>query len=128
MRRTAIYSVTANGGKGYVGGRWSPDSSTITANIKTFGQFRLLTDTTPPSGRLLSKGPGGVVFKVGDDLSGLASYELEVNGQFRLLRYEHKNATLFTERNDKLGPPLRGPATLRLTDQAGNEKIISVVL
>ncbi|MBT9395556.1 M23 family metallopeptidase [Hymenobacter sp. NST-14] len=128
LRRTAIYSVTAKGGRGYVGGKWSADGTSITANIKTFGQFRLLTDTIPPSGRLLSKGAGGVVFKVGDDLSGLASYELEINGQFRLLRYEHKNATLFTERDDTLGPPLRGPATLRLTDQAGNEKVISVVL
>lgn len=128
LRRTAIYSIAANGGKGYVGGKWNEDGTTITAPIKTFGQFRLLTDTTPPSGRLLSKGAGGVVFKVGDDLSGLASYRLEVNGQFRLLRYEHKNATLFTERADTLGPALRGPATLRLTDQAGNEAVINVVL
>ncbi|SET50454.1 M23 family metallopeptidase [Hymenobacter actinosclerus] len=128
LRRSAIYSVTAKGGKGYVGGKWSPDGSSITASVRGFGQFRILTDTTPPSGRLLSKGANGVVFKVGDDLSGLASYQLEVNGQFRLLRYEHKNATLFTERSDTLGPALRGPATLRLTDQAGNEKVINVVL
>ncbi|SHM05251.1 M23 family metallopeptidase [Hymenobacter psychrotolerans] len=127
-RRTAIYGVTAKGGKAYVGGKWDAAGTTISANIKTFGQFRILTDTIPPSGRLLSKGPGGVVFKVGDDLSGLASYKLEVNGQFHLLRFEHKNATLFSERTDKLGPPLRGPATLRLTDQAGNEKVINVTL
>ncbi|MBT2557499.1 M23 family metallopeptidase [Hymenobacter sp. ISL-91] len=128
LRRSAIYSISAKGGKGYVGGKWSEDGSSITASIRAFGQFRILTDTVPPSGRLLSKGAAGVVFKVGDDLSGLASYKLEVNGQFRMLRYEHKNATLFTERTDTLGPPLRGPATLRLTDQAGNEKVINVVL
>ncbi|MET4105215.1 M23 family metallopeptidase [Hymenobacter sp. UYP22] len=127
-RRTAIYSVTAKGGRAYVGGKWSPDGSSITAPIKTFGQFKLLTDTIPPSARLISRGPGGVVFKVGDDLSGLASYKLEVNGQFRLLRFEHKNATIYSERDDTLGPPLRGPATLRLTDQAGNEKVINLVL
>ncbi|WP_139921060.1 M23 family metallopeptidase [Hymenobacter sp. DG01] len=126
QRRSAIYSVTPKGGRAYVGGKWQ--GNTITAPIKTFGQFRILTDTIPPSARLLSKGPGGVVFKIGDDLSGIASYQLEVNGQFRLLRFEHKNATLFSERDDKLGPPLRGPATLRLTDQAGNEKVIHVTL
>jgi len=127
-RRTAIYGVTAKGGRAYVGGKWSPDGRSITAAIKTFGQFKLLTDTIPPSARLISRGPGGVVFKVGDDLSGLASYKLEVNGQFRLLRFEHKNATIYSERDDTLGPPLRGPATLRLTDQAGNEKVINLVL
>ncbi|MBD2716234.1 M23 family metallopeptidase [Microvirga sp. STR05] len=127
-RRTAIYGVTAKGGKAYVGGKWDATGTTISAPIKAFGQFCILTDTIPPSGRLLSKGAGGVVFKVGDDLSGLASYKLEVNGQFHLLRFEHKNATLFSERSDKLGPPLRGPATLYLTDQAGNEKVIHVTL
>ncbi|UYZ63756.1 M23 family metallopeptidase [Hymenobacter weizhouensis] len=124
--RSAIYSITPKGGKAYVGGTWS--GNTISAPIKTFGRFRILTDTIPPSGRLISRGPAGVVFKVGDDLSGLASYKLEVNGQFRLLRFEHKNATLFSERDDRLGPPLRGPATLRLIDQAGNERVLHVVL
>ncbi|MCA8829837.1 M23 family metallopeptidase [Hymenobacter pini] len=127
-RRTAIYSVTPKGGRAYVGGKWNADATAITAPIKVFGQFKLLTDTIPPSARLISRGPGGVVFKVGDDLSGLASYKLEVNGQFRLLRFEHKNATIYSERDDKLGPPLHGPATLRLTDQAGNEKVINLVL
>ncbi|SNC60869.1 Peptidase family M23 [Hymenobacter gelipurpurascens] len=124
--RSAIYGVTAKGGKAYVGGKW--DGNTISANIKTFGQFRILTDTIAPSARLISKGAAGLVFKVGDDLSGLASYKLEVNGQFRLLRFEHKNSTLFTERDDKLGPALRGPATLHITDQAGNEKTLSFTL
>ncbi|HEX8425342.1 M23 family metallopeptidase [Hymenobacter sp.] len=124
--RTAIYGVTAKGGRAYVGGKW--DGNTISAPIKAFGQFKLLTDTIPPSARLLRKGPAGVVFKVGDDLSGLASYRLEVNGQFHLLRFEHKNATLFSERTDTLGPPLRGPATLYLRDQAGNEKAVNVML
>ena len=127
-RRTAIYGITAKGGKAYVGGKWDAAGTAISAPIKAFGRFRLLIDTIPPSGRLLSKGAGGVVFKVGDDLSGLASYRLEVNGQFKRLRFEHKNATLFSERQDTLGPPLRGPATLRLIDQAGNEKVLNVVL
>ncbi|MBC8083053.1 MAG: M23 family metallopeptidase [Hymenobacter sp.] len=124
--RTAIYGVAARGGRAYVGGQWQ--GNTISAPIKAFGQFRVLTDTIPPSARLLRKGPAGVVFKVGDDLSGLASYRLEVGGRFHLLRFEHKNATLFSERTDTLGPPLRGPATLHLRDQAGNEKAVNVVL
>ncbi|UOQ71371.1 hypothetical protein [Hymenobacter cellulosilyticus] len=69
-----------------------------------------------------------MAFQVGDDLSGLASYTLQVGGRFRLLRYEYKNSTLFTEPYDTVGPPLRGPATLRITDQAGNEKVLSFTL
>ena len=124
--RSSVYLINGKGGKVYQGGQWNDNQ--VTVPIKTFGVFRILTDTVPPAARLLSKGPAGVVFKVGDDLSGLRDYRLLVNGQWRLLRYEYKNATLFTEKQDPLGPPLRGPAELHLTDQAGNEKVLTVNL
>ncbi|RYU78170.1 M23 family metallopeptidase [Hymenobacter persicinus] len=123
---SAVYSVNARGGRAYVGGKW--DGNQITFPAKTFGQFRIFADTIAPSARLVSRGAAGLVFQVGDNLSGLASYQLMIGGRFRLLRYEYKNSTLFTERQDTVGPPLRGPATLRLTDQAGNEKVINLNL
>ena len=61
-------------------------------------------------------------------MSGLAAYELRVGGRFRLLRYEYKNNSLFTVAGDALGPRLRGPATLRLTDQAGNVRVLPLQL
>ena len=124
--RSAVYMINSKGGKIYQGGKW--EDNQITAPIKNFGAFRVLTDTVAPSGRLVRKGPAGVVFAVGDNLSGLSSYRLLVNGQWRLLRYEYKNATLFTEKQDTLGPPLHGPAELYLTDQAGNEKVLHFTL
>ena len=126
--RTAIYSVAAGGGRAYVGGGWNEDSSRISANVKQFGSFRLYTDHKAPEGRLLSRAGGQLLFKVGDDLSGLSSYKLLIDGRFRLLRYEYKNNTLFTVAGDTLGPALRGPAELRLTDQVGNERIIPLKL
>ncbi|QHJ06069.1 M23 family metallopeptidase [Hymenobacter busanensis] len=120
--RSAVYMVRGNA-KIWQGNRW--DGENITFATRIFGQFRILTDTIPPSARLVSKSAAGLVFKVGDDLSGLASYALTVGGQWRRLRFEHKNSTLFTENQDTLGPRLRGPASLRITDQAGNEKVIN---
>jgi hypothetical protein len=73
--------------------------------------------------QLVRKSPTGLTFTVADNLSGLGSYRLLVNGQWRMLRYEYKNATLFTDPQDKT-IPLAGEAELRLTDQAGNEKIL----
>jgi hypothetical protein len=126
--RTAIYSVTAKGGRAYLGGTWDESGQQISANIKQFGQFRLYTDTKAPEGRLLGREGGQLLFRVGDDLSGLASYRLLIGGHFRLLRFEHKNSTLFTVANDPDAPALHGPAELRLTDQAGNERVISLSL
>ncbi|QKG57104.1 M23 family metallopeptidase [Hymenobacter sp. BRD128] len=126
--RTAIYSVSANGGRAYVGGTWNEAGTQISANLKQFGQFRLYTDTKAPSAQLVGRAGGQLTFRVGDDMSGLATYKLLVGGRFRLLRYEYKNATLFTVAGDTLGPKLRGPAELHLADQAGNEKVIPLSL
>ena len=128
LARTAVYSITPTGGRAYVGGAWNADSSQISFNTKTFGQYRLYTDTKAPEARLLGRTGGQLTFRVGDDLSGLASYQLLIGGRFRLLRYEYKNNTLFTVAGDTLGPALRGPAQLRLTDQAGNERVIPLAL
>ncbi|TVT43214.1 M23 family metallopeptidase [Hymenobacter setariae] len=126
--RTAVYSVTAKGGRAYVGGKWDESGQQVSFNTKVFGQYRLYTDTKAPEARLLGKPGGQLLFRVGDDLSGLASYRLFVGGRFRLLRYEHKNSTLFTVANDPNAPALHGAAELRLTDQAGNERVIPLAL
>ena len=126
-RRTAIYTATPKGGKAYLGGSWNADGQ-IVANVKQFGSYRILTDTVPPQGRLLGRPAGQVLLRVGDDMSGLASYRLLIGGRFRLLRFEHKNSTLFSVPGDTLGPRLHGPAELRLVDQAGNERVIPLSL
>ena len=126
-QRTAIYTATAKGGKAYLGGKWDAQGQ-ISANIRQFGSYRILTDTIGPKGSLIGRPGGQLLFRVGDDLSGLAAYRLLVGGKFRLLRFEHKNSTLFTVAGDTLGPKLRGPAELRLTDQTGNERVISLSL
>ncbi|HEX8506493.1 MAG TPA: hypothetical protein VF630_14095, partial [Hymenobacter sp.] len=126
-QRTAIYAATLKGGKAYVGGKWD-DKGQITAPIRQFASYRILTDTVAPKGSLIGRPGGQLLFRVGDDLSGLASYRLFVGGKFRMLRFEHKNSTLFTVAGDTLGPRLRGPAELRLTDQAGNERVIPLSL
>jgi len=126
--RTAVYSITPKGGRAYVGGTWDASGQQVSFNTKVFGQYRLYTDTKAPEGRLLGRPGGQLLFRVGDDLSGLSSYKLFVGGRFRLLRFEHKNSTLFTVTNDPEAPALRGPAELRLTDQAGNERVIPLSL
>jgi hypothetical protein len=86
------------------------------------GKFKIMNDTKAPTVKLISKSPAIIRFKVGDDLSGLASYRAEINGQFLLLKYEHKAAMLYSERLDK-NIPLSGEVVLRLKDAVGNETI-----
>ncbi|WP_165699427.1 M23 family metallopeptidase [Hymenobacter jejuensis] len=120
--RSAVYMINASGGRLYQGGKWNGNE--ITVPIKLFGSFRILADTIPPTVKLTRKSPAGLSFQVGDNLSGLSSYRLLVNGKWRLLRYEYKTATLFTDSQDHT-VPLTGEAELHLTDQAGNEKVLA---
>jgi hypothetical protein len=120
--RSAVYAV---GGKSrrYAGGVWNGNSITFTT--KNPGKFTILTDTKPPTIKLLSKSPAQVKFTIRDDLSGIASFRAEVNGEWLLMKYEHKSALIYSEKLDKT-IPLSGDLVLKVKDQAGNEATYKV--
>ncbi|RDC64166.1 hypothetical protein AHMF7616_02777 [Adhaeribacter pallidiroseus] len=106
--------------RAFINGVWKDDQFTFTT--RNLGKYTIMNDTKPPIVRLLSKSAALVRFKVGDDLSGLASYRAEINGQFLLLKYEHKAALLYSEKLDK-SVPLKGDLTLWVKDAVGHETI-----
>jgi hypothetical protein len=113
---SAVYAV--NGGRRFQGGVW--DGNSITFTTKNPGKFAILTDTTPPTIKLVSKSPAQVKFTIRDDLSGIASFRAEINGEWLLMKYEHKSALIYSEKLDKT-IPLSGDLVLKVKDQAGNE-------
>ncbi|QNF35831.1 M23 family metallopeptidase [Adhaeribacter swui] len=106
--------------RAFINGVWKDDQFTFTT--RNLGKYTIMNDTKPPTVRLISKSPAMVRFKVGDDLSGLASYRAEINGQFLLLKYEHKAAMLYSEKLDK-SVPLKGDLTVWVKDAVGHETI-----
>ncbi len=106
--------------RAFINGVWKDDQFTFTT--RNLGKYKIMNDLKPPTVRLLSKSPTLIRFKVGDDLSGLASYRAEINGQFLLLKYEHKAAMLYSERLNK-AVPLKGEVTLWVKDVVGRETI-----
>src|SRR5690606_1400284 len=100
---------------------WS--GNTISFTTRNLGKFRILTDVTAPKVVLLSKSPVQVRYKISDDLSGVASFRAELNGEFLLMKFEHKTATIYSEKLDKT-VPLRGELVLRVKDGVGNETIV----
>ena len=115
--RSAVYSV---GGKyrRYAGGAWNGNSITFTT--RSPGKFKVLTDTLAPKIKLLGKSPVQIRFTIRDDLSGIASFRAEINGQWLLMKYEHKSALIYSEKLDKT-IPLSGEVVLKVKDLAGNE-------
>ncbi|MFT2007940.1 M23 family metallopeptidase [Pontibacter sp. 13R65] len=120
-----VYFMGLGRGRGFVGGTWNGNSITFTT--KNMGKFRVLEDKKPPVIKLLSKSRTQIRFRISDDLSGLSSFNAFINGEWLLMKYEHKTATIYSEKLDK-SKPLVGEVTLTVRDTAGNEAIYKTTI
>lgn len=120
--KARVYDLGWGKSSKFLGGTWEGDA--ITFQVKDLGKFKVLSDTVAPTIRLVKKSSSEISFRIRDNLSGIASWTCEVNGQFLLLKWEHKNATLTSERLDKT-VPLAGNVVLRVKDSVGNEAVFT---
>ncbi len=85
-------------------GKPSPQGGTfangaVTVQVKTFGNFTVMLDTTPPVLIPLDmqadmKGRSGFRIKVGDNLSGLDQWSATLDGKWILMEYDPKRGDL----------------------------------
>ncbi|WP_241738988.1 M23 family metallopeptidase [Pontibacter beigongshangensis] len=120
-----VYYLGLGRGRGLAGGTW--DGNAITFTTRNMGKFKVLEDKKPPVIRLLSKSKVQIKFKISDDLSGLSSFNAYINGEWLLMKYEHKTATIYSEKLDK-SIPLSGEVILTVRDNAGNEAIYKTTI
>ncbi len=111
-----VYQEATNGKKSFVGGVWEGQS--IRFKTRNFGTFVLATDDVKPTITPVRINSSGLRFTIRDNSSGIKNFEANVNGKWLLMRYEHKQAVIWSETED--GQPLKGPVILKVTDQAGN--------
>lgn len=114
--RTAAY--TFNGSiERHVGGKW--EANTLTFGANELGQFSTRTDSVPPRVQLLRRNKEAIVFKIGDDWSGVKSFRASVDSQWVLMNYDYKTGLTWSEKKDP-SVPFDGPLELRVTDNSGN--------
>jgi hypothetical protein len=113
---TAVYRV-AGKGYAYVGGELQ--NGWINFNTREFGQFTILKDKVAPSIKMITANNAAVRFRIRDELSGINTYEATINGEWLLMHYDSKTATIWSERLDK-SKPIRGNFKLVVKDNAGN--------
>lgn len=111
-----VYQEASNGRKSFVGGTWEGES--IRFKTRNFGTFVLATDDVKPTITPVRINSSGLKFTIRDNTSGIDSFEAQVNGKWLLMRYEHKQAVIWSETQN--GEPITGPIVLKVTDQAGN--------
>ncbi len=114
--KTHVYLRSPNGSRSFAGGEW--EGGQIRFKTRNFGTFVLAEDNVKPTINLIRANSQGMRFTIKDNLSGIKSFEAYVDGKWVLMRYEHKQAVIWSETAQ--GEPLRGAAVLRVTDMAGN--------
>jgi len=112
-----VYRVNGNS-YSFIGGERINDRFHF--NTKEFGDFTILKDSIPPTIKPVYVNNQTVRFKIKDNLSGISSFQATVNGEWLLMHYDSKIATIWSERFDK-GIPLKGVLELVVTDNAGNK-------
>lgn len=91
--RSVICEVTPEGERLPVATRHTPDS--LLAPVGYLNRYTVAEDTLPPTVEYLGRGPGKTLrFRIGDNLSGIASYRGEVNGQWCLFTYDPRTGIL----------------------------------
>jgi len=111
-----VFQQYGNGGKSFVGGTW--DGNTIQFKTRNFGTFVLAQDLQKPTITPVRVNSSEIRFTIKDNSSGIESYEATVNGKWVLMRYEHKQAVIWSEKSDE--QPFKGPVILKVIDKAGN--------
>lgn len=114
--RTHVYARSPNGSRSFVGGEW--EEGQIRFKTRNFGSFVLALDDVKPTITPIRVNGQEMRFTIKDNLSGIKSFEAFVDGKWILMRYEHKQAVIWSETLNK--QPLRGAVLLKVTDMAGN--------
>jgi hypothetical protein len=115
-----VYRVNSWGGFTNMAGQWQGNK--ISFSTREFGEFVLLPDSLPPAITKIALNQTYARFKITDNLSGIFSFEANINGHWLLMNFEHKTGILFSEKLDRK-MLLKGDFELKVTDYAGNEKI-----
>lgn len=118
-----LYGVTTDYNKGYFIG-----------TTRSYGDYVLVCDTTPPDIRALNIPANGIVnsisqlnFRVTDDISGLDTYHAYINGAWVLLEYSLKDDMMFYKIDETL-PKGISQFQIIVTDKCGNRAIQDVML
>ena len=119
-----IYFQADNGRKSFVGGEW--ESGHIRFKIRNFGTFVLEEDNTPPIIKPTKVNQESLRFNIRDEKSGIRDFEAYVDGKWVLMRYEHKQNVIWSEKLDE--HPFKGDVLLVVRDMAGNESRYSTTI
>jgi hypothetical protein len=131
--KALVVLIDPSGKPSSCGGEYS--EGWMTAYPRVFGAFGVLVDTIPPTIRPLSikenktlVNKQKIEFKISDNLSGISSYEGEIDGNWVLFEYDAKSETI-SYTIDKSRMVLRKSHSIKVTvsDERKNSSVYKAV-
>lgn len=125
-------ALLVNQSKAAQGGNY--ENGYVVGDLRTFGSFYVAVDTTPPritpinisNGKSLS-GVGRIQFKISDNLSGIKTFSAKIDGNWVLMEYDAKSASLWHTFDDRTARG-RHDFQLIVTDMKSNISEFNAVI
>ncbi len=128
LKNKALIAILDKDGRlGSLGGEWRGDY--LEASIGSFGNFLVVADTTAPNilpafkdGENISSRKA-VKFTISDNLSGIASYKIHIDGKWILANFDYKTRSLVATLDPRR--IIKGRAhnlEIVVSDNRGNER------
>jgi hypothetical protein len=128
QRKILVVMVNPGGGLSPVGGEYA--EGWIVAHPRAFGDFAVVADTIPPIIRPLSLKNNTLLnktridFKISDNLSGIDTYEGEIDGSWVLFEYDAKSDMLsYTIDKSRLKTGMKHDLRLKVVDERKNTAV-----
>lgn len=124
--KTIAVRIDKKNKKSSVGGEFVSNGH-FTFSTRSFGNYALEVDTVKPSiSNITGKNVGVLIFRVYDELSGIADYKGVLNGSWALVSWDPKTKTMkYTY--DHLVKKGQNEFVLHVTDKVGNKNKLRVV-
>ncbi len=126
QRKALIVLVSSSGKLSPIGGIYK--DGWLIANPRIFGDFAVVLDTVPPLIRPLSIKDNKILvnkvkidFKISDNLSGIETYDGEIDGSWVLFEYDAKTETIsYTIDKTRITPGNKHSLFLKVSDERNN--------
>jgi hypothetical protein len=122
--KSHVYSVFGNRFN-FMGGTWSDDQ--IDFSTRDLVTYTILEDSIPPEVKEVKSTFAHNTYRIDDDLSGIKSYRVELDGKFLLMRYEAKK-NLIWPITENPNIPISGELRIEIIDNADNKTIYTQTL
>lgn len=126
--KAGLVIVGSNKSQVWVGGTFA--QGRVTASVSRLGRYKVTQDITAPTITALNLGEKGgstLRFKLSDNLSGISTYVLTIDGAWALAEYDGKTSTL-THQFKRSATPKNHNLVLTVTDAKNNRTTYNKIL